>query len=132
MRIVQFCGRDEARRVGIVSEDSRQLEVVRGATRLYDLAQEALRSGTRLEALIESRRSGRSESYDEAIAEKPDLGRLHYVRGNVLTHIFNGHLMAQAVDDDTANRALGGLLGFQMHVGPPMKLELRNIWLKIL
>jgi hypothetical protein len=22
------------------------------------------------------------------------------------------------------------LLGFQMHVGPPMKLELRNIWLK--
>jgi hypothetical protein len=38
--------------------------------------------------------------------------------------------MAQAVDDDPSNRALGGFLGFQMHVGPPMKLELRNIWLK--
>jgi len=51
-------------------------------------------------------------------------------RGNVLTHIFNGYLMAQAVDDDATNRAMGGLLGFQMHMGPPMKLELRNIWLK--
>jgi hypothetical protein len=38
--------------------------------------------------------------------------------------------MAQTVDDDAANRAMGGLLGFQMHTGPPMKLELRNIWLK--
>jgi hypothetical protein len=38
--------------------------------------------------------------------------------------------MAQAVDDDATGRAMSGLLGFQMHVGPPMKLELRNIWLK--
>jgi len=34
------------------------------------------------------------------------------------------------VDDDSKNRALGGLLGFQLHVGPPMKAEFRNIWLK--
>jgi hypothetical protein len=27
-------------------------------------------------------------------------------------------------------RLLKGLLGFQMHVGPPMKVEFRNIWLK--
>ena len=25
---------------------------------------------------------------------------------------------------------LGGLIGFQMHVGPPMRVEFRNIWLK--
>ena len=60
-----------------------------------------------------------------------DWNQVHIIaRGNVLTHIFNGYLMAQAVDDDAANRKVGGLLGFQMHVGPPMKLELRNIWLK--
>lgn len=60
-----------------------------------------------------------------------DWNQVHIIaRGNVLTHIFNGSLMAQAVDDDPSNRALGGFLGFQMHVGPPMKLELRNIWLK--
>jgi 3-keto-disaccharide hydrolase len=52
------------------------------------------------------------------------------VRGNVLTHIFNGHLMAQTVDNDAANRAMSGLLGFQLHMGQPMKLELRNIGIK--
>ncbi|HZS07100.1 MAG TPA: DUF1080 domain-containing protein [Blastocatellia bacterium] len=74
-----------------------------------------LRSGDELKALIRAN----------------DWNQVHIIaHGNVLTHIFNGHLMAQAVDDDAANRAMGGLLGFQMHVGPPMKLELRNIWLK--
>jgi 3-keto-disaccharide hydrolase len=74
-----------------------------------------LRSGDELKALIKAN----------------DWNQVHIIaRGNVLTHIFNGHLMAQAVDDDAAIRAVGGSLGFQMHVGPPMKLELRNIWLK--
>jgi hypothetical protein len=94
VRIVQFRGRDEARRVGIVSADGRQLEIVRGASRLYDLAQEALRSGVRLEALIASRASGRSESYDEAVAEKrlllpfdhPDPYHL-LVTGTGLSHL---------------------------------------------
>src|SRR5262245_50114109 len=67
----------------------------------------------------------------KALIKTNDWNQVHIIaRGNVLTHIFNGHLMAQAVDEDGANRALSGLLGFQMHVGPPMKLELRNIWLK--
>ncbi len=60
-----------------------------------------------------------------------DWNQLHVIaRGNVLTHILNGHLMAETIDDDAANRAMGGLIGFQMHVGPPMKVEYRNIWLK--
>ena len=67
----------------------------------------------------------------KALIKTNDWNQVHIVaRGNVLTHIFNGSLMAQTIDDDPSNRALGGLLGFQMHVGPPMKLELRNIWLK--
>jgi hypothetical protein len=67
----------------------------------------------------------------KALIKANDWNQVHIIaRGNELTHIFNGHLMAQAVDDDAAARAAGGLLGFQLHVGPPMKLELRNIWLK--
>lgn len=67
----------------------------------------------------------------KALIKTNDWNQVHIIaHGNVLTHIFNGHLMAQAVDDDPAGRAMGGLLGFQMHTGPPMKLELRNIWLK--
>jgi hypothetical protein len=60
-----------------------------------------------------------------------DWNQLHIIaRGNSLTHILNGRLMASAIDDDAKNRAIGGLIGFQMHVGPPMKVEYRNIWLK--
>ncbi len=60
-----------------------------------------------------------------------DWNQLHIIaRGNALTHVLNGHLMAVAIDDDATNRAMGGLIGFQMHVGAPMKVEYRNIWLK--
>ncbi|MCI0388532.1 MAG: DUF1080 domain-containing protein [Acidobacteria bacterium] len=60
-----------------------------------------------------------------------DWNQFHIIaRGNVLTHVLNGSLMAAVIDDDAQNRAMGGLLGFQMHVGPPMKVEYRNIWLK--
>ena len=67
----------------------------------------------------------------KAAIKNNDWNTLHIIaRGNRLTHILNGHLMAEAVDDDPAGRAMGGLLGFQMHTGPPMKVEYRNIWLK--
>jgi len=60
-----------------------------------------------------------------------DWNQLHIIaRGNALTHVLNGRLMAATVDDDATNRAMGGLIGFQMHMGPPMKVEFRNIWLK--
>jgi hypothetical protein len=44
--------------------------------------------------------------------------------------VLNGAVTSIVVDDDSANRALSGLLGFQMHVGAPMKVEFRNVWLK--
>jgi hypothetical protein len=51
-------------------------------------------------------------------------------RGSVLTHILNGHVMSVVVDDDARNRRATGLIGVQVHVGPPMKVEYRNIRLK--
>ncbi len=51
-------------------------------------------------------------------------------RGNRLTHILNGHVTAVLIDDDTDKRSLEGLLGLQIHVGPPMKVEFRNVYLK--
>ena len=52
------------------------------------------------------------------------------IRGNVLTHILNGHVMSVVVDDDPPHRKFDGLLGVQVHVGPPMKVEYRSIRLK--
>jgi hypothetical protein len=51
-------------------------------------------------------------------------------RGNTLIHLLNGHVTAVFVDDDQANRAMKGLIGVQLHVGAPMKVEFRNIYLK--
>lgn len=60
-----------------------------------------------------------------------DWNAVHIVaRGNVLTHIVNGRVMTVVIDDDAPNRPADGLLGVQVHVGPPMKVEYRNIRLK--
>ncbi len=52
------------------------------------------------------------------------------VQGNHLRHYINGVLMSDVTDEDTVNQKLSGLLGVQVHVGPPMKVEYRNIRLK--
>jgi hypothetical protein len=56
-----------------------------------------------------------------------DWNAIHLtVRGNVLIHSLNGHVMCVVVDDDVPNRAASGLIGVQVHVGGPMKIEYRN------
>jgi hypothetical protein len=60
-----------------------------------------------------------------------DWNAIHLiVRGNILTHILNGRVMTVVVDDDAPNRPADGLIGMQVHAGPPMKVEYRNIRLK--
>lgn len=60
-----------------------------------------------------------------------DWNEYHVIaRGNVLIHILNGHLMCEVIDDDTEHRKMSGLIGVQVHVGPPMKIEYRSIQLK--
>jgi hypothetical protein len=60
-----------------------------------------------------------------------DWNEIHLViKGNRLQHYVNGILMSDVTDNDTANRKMKGLLGVQVHVGPPMKVEYRNIRLK--
>ena len=56
-----------------------------------------------------------------------DWNAIHLIaRANVLVHMLNGHLMSVTVDDDAVNRTTEGLIGVQVHVGPPMKIEYRN------
>jgi hypothetical protein len=60
-----------------------------------------------------------------------DWNEVHLiVRGNTLTHIINEQLMSVVIDDDAPNRPADGLIGVQVHVGPPMKVEYRNIRLR--
>jgi hypothetical protein len=62
---------------------------------------------------------------------KEDWNACHIIaRGNILTHMINGHVMCMVVDNDEKERDMEGLLGVQVHVGPPMKVEFRNLRIK--
>ena len=69
----------------------------------------------------------------KAFVKNGDWNEYHLiVRGNMLLHILNGHVMCEVVDDDTEHRKMSGLIGVQVHVGPPMKIEYRSFLLKTL
>ena len=73
----------------------------------------------------------RSPDELKAAIKPGDWNHVHLIaRGNMLINIVNGQVMATIIDDDEKGRSLKGLLGFQIHTGPPMKIEFRNIYLK--
>jgi len=62
---------------------------------------------------------------------KKDWNEVHLIiKGNRLRHYINGVLMSDVTDNDSINRKSSGFLGVQVHVGPPMKVEYRDIRLK--
>ena len=54
------------------------------------------------------------------------------IKGNKLQHYVNDVLMSEVTDEDAVNRKAKGLLGVQVHVGPPMKVQYRNLMIKTL
>jgi len=75
--------------------------------------------------------SSLGESKDLLAFISGDWNAIHLiVRGNMLVHALNGHVMSAVVDDDVAHRTSDGLIGVQVHVGGPMKVEYRNWRLK--
>ena len=52
-----------------------------------------------------------------------DWNAVHIIaRGNTIVQIYNGRVMSILIDDDTEGRAMEGLIGLQLHTGPPMKI----------
>lgn len=75
---------------------------------------------------------GQSDSLKTKIKNN-DWNHIHLiVKGNKLQHYVNSVLMSEVVDNDSMNQTFSGYLGVQVHVGPPMKVEYRNIRIKIL
>jgi hypothetical protein len=69
----------------------------------------------------------------KALIHGDDWNAMHIVaRGNVLMQYLNGRLMSALIDDDTVNRKMDGLIGIQVHKGPSMKMEARNIRLRLI
>lgn len=53
-------------------------------------------------------------------------------RGSELTLEINGVVMCQAIDNQTGLAAKDGVIALQMHPGPPMKVQFRNLRIKML
>jgi type 1 glutamine amidotransferase len=51
-------------------------------------------------------------------------------KGPKLQHFINGQLMSETVDEQEGKRAVQGVLALQLHAGPPMKVEFKDIRLK--
>ncbi|MBM3727566.1 MAG: DUF1080 domain-containing protein [Acidobacteria bacterium] len=65
------------------------------------------------------------------LIRKQDWNEIHIIaKGSTLVQIMNGQVMSVTIDNDPAGRRASGLLGLQLHVGPPMRIEFRNIRLK--
>ena len=66
-----------------------------------------------------------------ALIKKNDWNSIHIIaKGNVMQHFVNGTLMSEVHDEDAKNRMTKGMMGFQVHVGPPMMVKFKNIELK--
>ncbi len=67
----------------------------------------------------------------KASIKEGDWNTMHIIaKGNRMQHFVNGILMSDVTDLDTKNRSDKGFIGVQVHVGPPMKIEYKNIRLK--
>ena len=51
-------------------------------------------------------------------------------QGPKLQHFINGQLMSETVDEQADKRAMQGVLALQLHAGPPMKAEFKDVRLK--
>lgn len=51
------------------------------------------------------------------------------VKGNVMTHYINGVLMSETIEEDPSMLKTG-TFGMQIHPGPPMTVQFKNIYLK--
>jgi hypothetical protein len=67
----------------------------------------------------------------KSIIKSEDWNDLHLiVRGNTIVQMLNGRVMSMLIDDDSAGRKMDGLIGIQVHKGPSMKIEVKNIRIK--
>lgn len=67
----------------------------------------------------------------QKIIKKEDWNTYHIIaNGNRLEHRINGVVTSICTDDDEKERRFAGVLALQLHAGPSMKVQFRNISLK--
>lgn len=74
------------------------------------------------------------EEIGELEVEPTELGEWQdyriVARGHELKHYVNGRLALHVIDADETKRSLSGLIGLQLHRGPAMRVEFKDIELR--
>lgn len=114
-------------------ERGRTTLAYRGQITTIPQATDSLKDGVKNNAWTPAVVSGSLGSSDslQTLIKSEDWNKCRLViKGNHLQHYINGVLMSDVTDNDTVNGKSKGLLGVQVHVGGPMKVEYRDIMLK--
>jgi len=73
----------------------------------------------------------KSKSQLKSNIKSNDWNTVHLkIKDNKMQHYVNDVLFSEVTDLDEVNSSTKGCIGVQVHVGPPMKVEYRNIKLK--
>ncbi|MBI3416968.1 MAG: DUF1080 domain-containing protein [Verrucomicrobia bacterium] len=75
---------------------------------------------------------GKSEDIQAMIKKEDWNDYVVLARGNHLTHIINGRVTVDVVDDQADKAAKSGILALQLHQGDPMTVQFKNLRLKSL
>ncbi len=73
---------------------------------------------------------GKSEDIQSGIKSEDWNEYRIFAIGNRLTHIINGRVTVDVIDDDAARAAKSGVLALQVHQGPPMTVQVKDIRLR--
>ena len=114
---------------GVVMSTGEKIRI--GETTMVDDAKKkgGQRPNTKVEKL-----PGATPNADLAAAYK--LGEWNdmviIAKGNHLQHFVNGKLTADAIDTDPTRGSTSGVIALQLHVGPPMTVQFKDLQLKTL
>src|SRR5258707_8978424 len=75
---------------------------------------------------------GKSEDLQAAIKKEDWNDYVGIAQGNHLQHFINGKQTVDVIDDCEAQRAMSGVLALQIHRGPPLMVQFRDLRIKTL
>jgi hypothetical protein len=75
---------------------------------------------------------GKSDEIQAAIKKEDWNEYVVIAKGNHLQHFINGKPTVDVTDECESKRAMSGVLALQLHAGPPMTVQFKNIQIKIL
>lgn len=75
---------------------------------------------------------GKSDEIQAAIKKEDWNEYVVIAKGNHLQHFINGKQTVDVTDDCESKRAMSGILALQLHQGPPMTVQFKNLRIKTL